>query len=98
MVQPVTLAGFDAFWAVYPRHEAKKDAQKAWRQIGADVDDALQARILARLREGPALNTDLNAIAFRFGGRIHELRREGYDITTEPLHGGLVRYTLHPHV
>jgi hypothetical protein len=25
--------GFDEFWADYPRHDAKKDARKAWHQI-----------------------------------------------------------------
>ena len=24
---------FEEFWAVYPRHEAKKDARKAWRDV-----------------------------------------------------------------
>lgn len=71
----------------YAAHQRDLDAEA--RRL-----DTSKARILARLREGPALNTELNTIAFRFGGRIHELRREGYDIRTETLHGGLVRYTL----
>ena len=25
--------GFDAFWAAYPRRQAKKDARKAWRVL-----------------------------------------------------------------
>jgi len=29
--------GFDAFWILYPRHVAKKDARKAWGRIPADV-------------------------------------------------------------
>ena len=53
MVQAVTLSGFDAFWATYPRREAKKDAMKAWAQIGADVDEALQMRILDNLATRP---------------------------------------------
>jgi hypothetical protein len=27
------MSGFDDFWAVYPRHVAKKDAQKAWAKL-----------------------------------------------------------------
>jgi hypothetical protein len=30
------MTGFDQFWAVYPRHEARKDAEKAWRQVDGD--------------------------------------------------------------
>lgn len=56
--------------------------------------DSSKARILARLREGPASNVELNAIAFRFGGRIHELRAEGYRIVTEHGLGGRCTYTL----
>jgi hypothetical protein len=26
-------AAFDAFWLVYPRHQAKKDARKAWDRL-----------------------------------------------------------------
>lgn len=37
-------------------------------------------RILARLKEGPARNRDLNEIAFRYSARIAELRAEGHDI------------------
>lgn len=38
-------AGFDAFWASYPRHEARDAALKAWIKLAAD--ESLQARILA---------------------------------------------------
>jgi hypothetical protein len=37
--------------------------------------------ILARLREGPASNSDLVLIAQRFGARVHDLREAGYPIT-----------------
>ena len=46
---------------------------------------AQRDRILALLRErGPAgvSNVELNAIAFRYGGRIFELRRAGFTIDT----------------
>lgn len=40
-VRPINYAGpmenaadpFEDFWILYPRHEAKKDARKAWEQI-----------------------------------------------------------------
>jgi len=52
MTQAATvLTGFDLFWQQYPRHQARKDAMKAWHQIGADVDEELQARILADLAD-----------------------------------------------
>jgi hypothetical protein len=30
------LDPWDTFWLCYPRHEAKKDALKAWKQVDAD--------------------------------------------------------------
>lgn len=30
---PQTDSSFQAFWAVYPVHKAKGDAEKAWRQV-----------------------------------------------------------------
>lgn len=33
--------GFAAFWARYPRHEAKQDAIKAWHQVKADGQEAM---------------------------------------------------------
>jgi hypothetical protein len=37
-------------------------------------------------------NVELNAICYRFGGRIHELRQQGYDIVTGEKRGGVVYY------
>jgi hypothetical protein len=37
-------------------------------------------------------NVELNAICYRFGGRIHELRQQGYDIVTGEKRGGVVVY------
>lgn len=35
--------GWEAFWAIYPRHEAKKDAQKAWNSLSpADQSAAIE--------------------------------------------------------
>lgn len=51
------------------------------------------ARILKLLqKQGSATNRQLNVIAFRFGARIHDLRREGHIIRTEREHDGLFRF------
>jgi hypothetical protein len=42
------LAGFDAFYTAFPRHEARRDAEKAWKQLRPDA--ALQAVILTHLQ------------------------------------------------
>lgn len=51
--------------------------------------------ILSRLREGPATNGELLQIAARYGARIHELRKAGYQIP-DPVRvsGGTFRYEL----
>ena len=57
-------------------------------------------RILERLNEGPATNSDLMEIAHRFGARLQELREYlkplGWEITTTTLSGqrGVYLYTL----
>jgi hypothetical protein len=38
---------FSAFWTAYPRHEAKKDAQKAWSKLNPSPE--LVERIIAAL-------------------------------------------------
>lgn len=47
MPEPTTaLDGFDRFWAVYPKKQAKKDAQKAWAKLkpsAALVDEMIDA-------------------------------------------------------
>jgi hypothetical protein len=37
-------------------------------------------------------NLELNAVCYRYGGRIHELRQQGYDIVTGEKRGGIVHY------
>lgn len=70
------------------------------QEVAAELDeehdrrDSSKARILSRLRQGPALNTELNAIAFRFGARLLELKREGYAWTKEHQGAGVWRYML----
>jgi len=50
-------------------------------------------RVLAYLQEHHTVtNVDLNAICFRYGARILELRAEGYDIQTGEKRGGVVWY------
>jgi len=40
------MTAFDAFWAAYPRREARKDAMKAWTQAGGDEHaDAILAAL-----------------------------------------------------
>jgi hypothetical protein len=39
---------FEAFWQLYPRHQARKDALKAWLQLAPD-DDTID-RIMTNLR------------------------------------------------
>lgn len=70
-------------------------------ELNTTVDDRDRARlsrqclaILARLRQGPATNGELVQIAQRFGGRLEELRRAGFGITTERIGNGVFRYTL----
>ena len=58
-------------------------------------------RALALLQaKGPAGTTNvelLEVAGYRYGGRVHELRRD-WHIETQPAGGGLVRYVLHgPH-
>ncbi len=51
-------------------------------------------KILERLREGPATNMELNAICFRYGARIHELRGLGFKIKTVQEKAGVFRFEL----
>ena len=54
-------------------------------------------RILALLRERGAIgatNAELNAICYRYGGRLFELRKCGFTIRTESVGGGLFKFYL----
>lgn len=43
---------FDQFWSAYPKRRAKKDAQKAWRQVdGARHLDAILAALEWQTRQ-----------------------------------------------
>lgn len=51
-------------------------------------------QILRRLKEGPATNQELSAIALRFGARLKELRDEGWPIATRYKRPGVYVYDL----
>ncbi len=52
-----------------------------------------QSAVLSRLREGAATSEDLNLVCYRFSARIHELRKQGFDITTRKV-AGMAVYSL----
>lgn len=55
------------------------------------------AKILKLLKTNKRVtNHELNKICFRYGGRIHDLRREGHIIKTNRLNNdGLFEYSYH---
>jgi len=56
------------------------------------------ARILRVLKEeGQVTNAELNRICFRYGARLHELRREGHKIVTSRIGEGLFMFTYKGH-
>lgn len=44
---------------------------------------------------GIVTNVELNQVCYRYGGRIHELRKLGYVIETGEKHQGIVSYSFH---
>jgi Helix-turn-helix domain len=65
---------------------------------GAGRRPSQRDRILDLLRErgsAGATNVELNAICYRYGGRLFELRKKcGFTIRTESLGGGLFKFYL----
>lgn len=56
------------------------------------------ARILRILKEeGRVTNAELNRICFRYGARLHELRKEGHKIVTSRIGEGLFVFTYKGH-
>lgn len=51
-------------------------------------------QILEDRGEAGVLNIELNEIAFRYGGRLHELRQDGYRIRTTHIKNSVWRFTL----
>ena len=69
----------------------------ATRTNGARTDmtkESQTAKILKRLKQGEATNTELNRIAFRYSARIHDLRKEGHTIVAEHVKESLWRFVL----
>lgn len=67
--------------------------------VGQEIDrlNGKAAEVLAYLLEhGSALNTELNNICFRYGGRIYDLRKRGHIIDRELVNArtGVWKYTL----
>jgi hypothetical protein len=69
-------------------------------RLNSTVDPRDQARlsrqclaILKRLREGPATSAELAGIALKYTGRISDLRRNGFAISSKRDGGGFL-YTL----
>lgn len=64
----------------------------------ADEDKPRLARkydeVLARLKEGPATAAELNAIAFSYGQRLHEMKAAGIAWGKERKPGGMYTYWL----
>jgi hypothetical protein len=52
------------------------------------------ARILARLRKGPATNAELAEISLKYTSRISDLRAAGYGVLCETGQGGVNWYRL----
>ena len=50
--------------------------------------------VLECLKYGPVTNVELNRICFRYGARIHELRKLGYDIRKKQIQKSVYRYWL----
>jgi hypothetical protein len=51
-------------------------------------------RVLARLEQCSALNTELVTIAMNLTARVSELRQRGYQIDAERVSAGVYRYRL----
>lgn len=51
--------GFDAFWAVYPRHESKAVARKAWNKLKPSAElQEIMGKALMRQKQSPQWNKD----------------------------------------
>ena len=78
----------EAVHSVYAAHRAEVQAEQ-------QRTDSAMWRILARLQCGPATGPELNAICYRYTGRMSDLRlHHGYNIQKEHVDGAVWRYTL----
>ena len=51
-------------------------------------------QLLEDRQEAGVTNIELNEIAFRYGARLAELRKEGYRIRSQHIKGAIWRFTL----
>jgi hypothetical protein len=54
----------------------------------------VEARMIDRLRQGPATNVELSRIGLKYTARISEMRTRGYVIEADYVKRGIWRYTL----
>jgi len=53
------------------------------------------AKILERLRQGPATNVELAQLALKYSSRVSDLRKAGFSVSCERVgRNGLTRYSL----
>lgn len=67
-------------------------------QASEPQGDRQYDKIMALLKskgEAGAMNYELNRIAFRYVARIHDMRKDGWNITTERVKQGVYKFTLH---
>lgn len=76
---------------VYALHRQEVAAERAEED---DRRASAADRVLALLQQGPQTNLTLITVCQRISGRIYDLRKRGYPITTEPLEPGVYRYRL----
>jgi hypothetical protein len=46
------------------------------------------------LRQGPRTNVELSSVALKYTSRLSDIRKAGFDVRCERMHGGLTKYTL----
>lgn len=66
--------------------------EEAKERITSQTEDIFYK--LVKAGEKGVLNRELAMVTSRFGTPIHNLRLDGFDIKTENLGGGLVKYTM----
>ncbi len=86
-------------WLVHRPAEQKQQRTIEATDPGVRPEDRKRLRgqseqILRRLREGPATNRELAAIAMKYTSRLSDIRAAGYVVECQRLTGGLAEYTL----
>lgn len=84
--KPGAMAGFDAFWAAYPKKRSKGDAEKAWKSL--KPDEALQAILLQAVEVAKARD-DWRKDGGKFVPHPASwLRAKGWEDDSAPLRSG----------